>query len=83
MTETKMRMDAYYYQFEKTGVEAIDRILSAVACAGKWAHGTQDWNDKTDYQPYPHLRGSNPVEWIQNAANDAAKSLRPSEQSDV
>lgn len=29
-----MRMDAYYYGFEPTGDEHIDRILSAIAWAG-------------------------------------------------
>jgi len=32
-----LRMDAYYYGFSETGVLAIDRILSAVAQAGKKA----------------------------------------------
>lgn len=28
-----MRLDAYYYGFDSTGVPEIDRILSAVACS--------------------------------------------------
>lgn len=64
------RMDAYYYSFEPTGVEAIDRILSAVACAGKAFHHTEEWNEEAT--PREHLRGTTPKEWIQNAANDAA-----------
>lgn len=66
-----MRMSAYYYSFTPTGVDAVDRIMSAVACAGKAYHHTVDWGEKTD--PYePFLRGTCPIEWIQNAANDAA-----------
>ena len=63
-------MYAYYYSFEPTGDEAIDRILSAVACAGKAYHLTQDWHE--EYGPYPGHTGATPIEWIQNAANDAA-----------
>ncbi len=66
-------MDAYYYSFDKTGVPEIDRILSAVACAGKAYHHTECWND--DSTPYPGHEGETPAEWIQNAANDAAKIL--------
>jgi len=69
------RMDAYYYGFSCTGINAIDLILSAVACAGKARHHTEDWGDG-DYGPYHNLlRGNSPVEWIQNAANDAAQLL--------
>lgn len=68
----KWRMDAYYYGFEPTGVASIDRILSAVACAGKAYHHTEDWT--ADAGERDHLRGTTPVEWIQNAANDAAKA---------
>jgi hypothetical protein len=76
-----MRMDAYYYGFEPTGVEEIDRILSAVACAGKAYHRTEDWlNECAPYEPF--LRGSCPIDWIQNAANDAAAALASKEQTD-
>lgn len=69
--EPTWRMRAYYYSFCPTGVAAIDRILSAVACAGKSAHYTMDWTD--DVGPYHDgLRGSSPIEWIQFAADDAA-----------
>ena len=69
-----MRMNAYYYGFTPTGVEAIDRILSAVACAGKAFHHTEDWN--TEARPAEGLRGNTPADWIQNAAEDAAKALQ-------
>ena len=69
-----MRMDAYYYSFDKTGNEKIDRILSAVACAGKAYHHTDSWNDDC-YTPEGHV-GNNPIDWIQNAAKDAAAEVR-------
>lgn len=39
------RMEAYYYAFDATGCEPIDRVLSAVAIAGKCAHHTESWNE--------------------------------------
>ena len=71
-----MRMDAYYYGFTPTGVVVIDRILSAVACAGKAYHHTDQWGDECAGENYePFLRGNSPAEWIQRAAEDAAKVL--------
>ena len=67
----ELRMDAYYYSFTPTGVREIDLILSAVACAGKAFHHTQNWQN--DAYHTEDFQGSNPVEWIQNAANEAAK----------
>lgn len=75
MTE-KLRMDAYYYGFESTGDPDIDRILSAVACAGKAFHHTNQWLDNCG-PCYGH-KGESPVDWIQNAANDAADKLKES-----
>ncbi len=72
---TEMRMSAYYYGFTPTGVPEVDKILSAVASAGKSYHSTEDWCDKTN--PPSYLRGETPVDWIQNAANDAAAALKP------
>ena len=63
-------MQAYYYGFGETGNEAIDKILSAVACAGKAAHGTADWSD--EQAPWEDHTGNCPVDWIQNAAEEAA-----------
>jgi len=73
MTNEQMRMEAYYYVFHPTGVDCIDKILSAVACAGKAFHRTEDWNDDACVPKY-HT-GQNPVEWIQNAANQAARAF--------
>ena len=86
MTEP-LRMNAYYYSFKPTGVKEIDRILSAVACAGKAFHSTEDWyqcgccgvhdcDDKDCVDSWPPNRGRTPIDWIQNAANDAAELLR-------
>lgn len=71
----KLRMDAYYYGFTETGVPEIDRILSAVACAGKAFHHTSEWCE--DASAYKGHEGMCPLDWIQNAANDAAKKLSP------
>ncbi len=68
----ELRMRAYYYGFAATGIPEIDRILSAVACAGKAFHHTEDWH--LEAEPFRGHAGSNPIEWIQNAANDAAKA---------
>ena len=67
------RMDAYYYDFEFTKNASIDKILGAVACAGKAYHHTQDWCDKTS--PYDDHTGETPTEWIQNAALEAADEI--------
>lgn len=69
-----MRMDAYYFGFTPTGVEIIDRILSAVAHAGKAYHHTEDWGDECGERD--GLKGNCPIDWIQNAANDAAAAIR-------
>ena len=71
-----MRMNGYYYSFNSTGVQEIDTILSAVACAGKACHHTEDWEDKCDSYEPEHFGGDCPVEWIQDAANRAAASWR-------
>ena len=70
----KMRMNAYYYGFSPTGSRPIDRILSAVACAGKAYHHTECWQDESP--AYGEHVGDTPIDWIQNAANDAASDIR-------
>mgnify|MGYP000660462362 CR=1 FL=1 len=62
-----LRMDAYYYGFNKTGVREIDEILSAVAMAGKGYHNTADWSDEIYGETYSF------VDLIQEIANRAAK----------
>lgn len=64
-----MRMNAYYYYFERTGVKEVDFILTAVAQAGKEYHSTEDWNN-TDNS------GFSPVGKIQAAADQAALSFQ-------
>ena len=64
---------AYYYEFERTGVPAIDAILSAVAWAGKGWHSTADWNGDPDIYSYGVFDGISPIDIIQAAANDAAR----------
>lgn len=71
-----MRLDAYYYGFVPTGVELVDRVLSAVACAGKAFHNTEDWNDQVSGVYETFLRGETPIAWIEAAAADAAAALR-------
>lgn len=66
------RMDAYYYGFDRTGVPEIDRILSAVAWAGKAYHHTDQWSDVKG-EPYgPRLPGMSLTDVIQQAAQVAA-----------
>ena len=45
-------------------------ILSAVACAGKAYHHTDNWSEETP--AYEYHEGATPVDWIQNAADKAA-----------
>lgn len=66
-----LRMRAYYYGFSTTTIEAIDLLLCAVAAAGKLFHHTDQWTSEIDYQ-VENVRGKSPVDWIQNAADDAA-----------
>lgn len=72
----ELRMNAYYYSFASTGVPEIDKILSAVACAGKAYHHTDCWHDECEWPPH---EGNTPVLWIQNAANAAAEAMRKPE----
>lgn len=80
MTDNELRMNAYYYCFDKTGVREIDLILSAVACAGKAFHHTEDWQDEAYERE--HMTGKTPIEWIQNAANAAALSILQKRNTD-
>lgn len=69
-TRPELRMFAYYYSFTPTGVREIDEILSAVACAGKSYHHTENWSDSDDGEP-------SWAELIQEAADRAAKKMQP------
>lgn len=68
-----LNMKAYHYSFAPTGVIEIDRILSAVASAGRSYHDTYDWNEEYDYGAN---KGMSPVDLIQEAANNAAKFIK-------
>ena len=70
-----LRMDAYYYRFQPTGVYEIDLILCAVASAGKAFHHTEAWTDNMSYT-FPDCVGASAEDWIQNAANSAAKAWK-------
>jgi len=66
----KLRMNAYYFGFDLTGIREIDEILSAVAMAGKGFHHTDSWGDNLE-----HLDGKSYTDIIQEAANRAAANL--------
>ena len=78
--EYELRMNAYYYEFDRTGVREIDMILSAVARAGKCFHSTQYWSDNDPPVQLSPFAGDCPIEWIQNAANDAARLMAASKE---
>jgi len=63
-----MKIRSYYYAFDSTGVDEIDRILSELAAAGKSYHHTDQWADEDD-------EGVSPVSLIQEAANLAADRI--------
>ena len=65
----KLRMQAYYYGFDETGIIEIDRVLSAVATAGKMYHGTQEWGGGR-YNRDDQIQS----ELIQKSANECAKA---------
>ena len=67
--EIKLRMNAYYYGFERTGCLQIDRVLSAVACAGKAHHHTERWSDTDELHPLSEAGK------IQSSATEAAQSF--------
>jgi hypothetical protein len=71
------RMYAYYYSFNLTGVDVVDKVLSAVAWAGVAYHHTDSWDEPAG--PYADLAGETPVDWIQNAAEEAAAALEAAE----
>lgn len=66
----KLRMDAYWYEFTRTGIYEIDKILSEVASAGKGYHHTEEWAD------------AGCIQRIQDAANIAADRMKQLEKID-
>ena len=71
---TERRMHAYYYSFDSTSCDHVDKILSAVACAGKAFHHTDDWYEHAS--PQDDHTGGTPIDWIQNAAIEAAHEIK-------
>ena len=67
--DSRLENGAYYYQFDATGNEHVDRILGAISLAGKMYHYTTDWNERERGRP-------SAIEIIQAAANDATRSLK-------
>lgn len=63
------RLDSYFFSFEATGVEPIDRILAAIARAGKAYHSTESWDESADFRSED---GPSHIDLIQSAANSAA-----------
>ena len=74
--DTELRMSAYYYGFDETGIRVIDEILSAVATAGKCCHHTDAWCD-SDEGELSH------ADKIQMAADRAADYIRKNRRGDV
>lgn len=70
-TTEALRMDAYYFSFDSTGARSIDRVLSAVACAGKAFHHTSEWTEPCEAY-MSETKGNSCREWIQSAAVEAA-----------
>lgn len=73
------RMDAYYFGFDRTGVDEIDAVLSAVAIAGKGSHHTESWADSgsawfyTGREGLPDAEGA--AELIEETAKQSAQRL--------
>lgn len=73
------RMDAYYYGFDRTGVDEIDAVLSAVAIAGKGSHNTDSWGDSgsawfyTGRAGLPDAEGA--AELIEETAKQSAQRI--------
>ena len=71
-----MRMQGYYIGFDPTGIGVIDRILSAIAQAGKAYHHTDSWQEVMEYDYGLIRKGETCEDAIQRAANEAADAIR-------
>lgn len=73
------RMDAYYYGFDRTGIDEIDAVLSAVAIAGKGSHHTESWSDSDSAWFYSGREGlpdaEGAAELIEETAKQSAQRL--------
>jgi hypothetical protein len=63
-------MRGYYFQFAPTGVVEVDRVLSAIACAGKGYHHTEFWSEEDEWKG-----GHSYIDLIQGAAYALAARL--------
>lgn len=73
MSEKYRRYDAYYYGFNPTEEDSVNKILSAVAIAGKGYHHTDGWTEeKDDYSDYT---GGSYAGWIENSAKECAREI--------
>ena len=70
--QERLRMNAYYYSFDETGVLAVDRVLSAVATAGKAYHHTDQWTEPMGRRPNLEQTA---VQLIQVSAQEAADHI--------
>lgn len=64
-----LRMYAYYFGFDPTGIFLVDRLLSEIATAGKAYHSTEWWNEKDSEDPTY-------IDRIQGAATEIAAEIR-------
>jgi len=64
-------MDAYYYAFDETDCLDVDKILSAVAWAGKMYHHTEGWVHEDPSE----------IDLIQCAANKCAARITQLEEA--
>lgn len=73
MSDKYRRYDAYYYGFNPTEEDSVNKILSAVAIAGKGYHHTDGWTEeKDDYSDYT---GGSYAGWIENSAKECAREI--------
>jgi hypothetical protein len=82
---SELRMNAYYFGFAETGCRVVDEILSAVACAGKGYHHTEEWsgNECDDLRLSFPTKGKSYVLVIQDAASVAANRIAALEQENA
>lgn len=65
------RMEAYFYGFDHTGCHQVDRVLSAVAIAGKMFHYTDGWSEPGSHS----ATGQSCIDVIQEEAINAARAF--------
>ena len=73
MKDRKYFLSPYYYGFQATGVDCIDRILEAISIAGKAYHNTSEWGESSEYD-----NKKSPTFWelIELKAHEAAKEFQ-------